>query len=280
MSRILMLLSAILLVVVLVGCGDDEDTVYDPAPPTPQGVYSITGDNAVYIYWAGPYDRDIREYVIWRSFDQLTNYQAIGSVDADDNPNLDLIYYQYIDYTAVNGNTYFYAVTAVDAAGQSSELSAEDVFDTPRPEGEVTLYDMAVNADAAGFNFATGSVVARTSSLADVFIDSDVNGQLYVNAGDVDNLDTEIQDMGYTSVFYEIGWAPQTGWSMLGWAQVIGGHTYVVRTDDLHYAKLRVTAFDEVAGTVTFEYAYQTDQNNPELTPARPANTDAASGTL
>jgi hypothetical protein len=260
-------LLAVLALTLVMGCEDDE-TVFDPVPASPQGVYSVTADNAVYLYWLGPYDRDIKQYIIWRSLDPTTNYSELGRRDADDNPNLDLIVYEYIDNTVVNGTTYYYAVSSVDHAGQVSELSAENVFDTPRPDGQVVLYDMAVSPDLAGFNFMLGSVVPRSSSLADVFVDSDLDGRLYVNAGDVGNEDTKLQDMGYTSDFDEVGWAPQSGWSVQGWAQVTEGHTYVVRTDQLHYAKLRVTDFDEVTGQVEFQWAFQTDENNPELAPA------------
>jgi hypothetical protein len=230
-------------------------------PEPPQGVYSITGDNAVYIYWNGPYERDIKEYIIKRSFDPLTNYQEIGRRPAEDNPDLDLIIYEYVDNTAQNGVTYYYAVSSVDYAGQESELSAEEVFDTPRPEGNVALFDMAVEPSLSGYNFAARSVVAYDSPGADVYVDR-VDGVFYLNVG---NVNTDIQDMGFHESFDEVGWAPQDGWSSVGYFEIIPGHIYVIWTDDLHYAKLWVVSVN--SSSVSFRWAYQTDAENPELAP-------------
>ena len=256
------------LTLLISGCSDCEDCVYDPAPAAPQGVYSITADGAVYLYWNGPYESDINDYIIWRSFDPVDNYVAIDSRPADNNPNLDLIVYEYIDRTPENGVTYYYAVSSVDRAGHESELSAENVFDTPRPEGEVTIYAREVRLDSAGFYLnADARVVSGSSSLADIYIDRP-DQAFYINGGHFSQSASEnvdIQDMGYTYSFDDIGYAPDDGWSRNGWAEVVLGHTYVIWTGDLHFAKMRCTAIDEVLGTVSFQWAYQTDQGNLEL---------------
>lgn len=246
-----------------VGCDDDPELIMiDTTPATPQGVYSVTGDHAVYVYWNGPYESDIDGYIVWRSFEPLTNYDDIAYVDAVSNPDLDLLIYEYIDQNVVNGATYYYAVSSVDKAGQVSELSAENVFDTPRPEGVVTLADSGSVMNQSGYNFAVQSVVSATSEVADVFVDM-FDGIFYLNARDAN---TDIQDMGYTTSFDEIGWAPVDGWSEVGWMEIIDGHTYVIWTRDNHFAKLRVTGINSI--TVDFEWAYQIDDGNPELKPA------------
>ena len=249
----------------LIGC-EEENTVYDPVPAAPQGVYSVTGNDTVYVYWNGPYERDIESYIIWRSHDEWDDYQEIGVREADDNPDGDLIIYEYKDVQVSNGTTYYYAVSSVDRAGQVSELSAESVFDTPRPDGEVTVFDEAVKPDSAGFIFRVPTVVPSTSILADVYIDRDSNGVFYLNAA---NLNTEIQGMGYTSSFDDIGWAPQEGWSANGWAEIVPGHTYVIAIKNGHgdwnYAKIRVLNENHETGAVTFQWAYQTKENSQEL---------------
>lgn len=244
---------------------DDDDEIYDPVPMAPQAVYSITGDDAVIINWFGPYERDIVEYIIWRSYVEFDNYTEIGRRIADANPNLDLIVYDtgYVDFSADNSQTYFYAVSAVDQAGQISELSAETVFDTPRPEGMVELTDIDIDINSAGFNLYPPSVVPGNSILADIFIDR-AGDVFYINTIDYE---TFIQGMGYTSSFDDIGWAPATGWSATGWAEIVLNHTYVVLTSDGHFAKMRVTAIDYAGGSVTFQWAYQEDQGNQELAP-------------
>ena len=248
----------------LIGCDNDNDRILvsDPAPEPPQGVFSITGDNEVYIYWNGPYIDDIDGYIVYRSLDPVDNYVAIGTVDAQANPNLDLIVYEFIDGTANNGTTYYYAVTTVDNSGQESFLSAENVFDTPRPEGLVTLTDINVNLSTAGFDFSTAAIMPGDSPNADIFVDV-FDGVWYINAIDVQ---TDLQDLGFTDAdFTTIGWAPTDGWSLLGFSELIAGHTYVIWTRDDHYAKVRVESVGATA--VSLRWAYQTDQGNPELSP-------------
>ncbi len=245
---------------VLVGCDNDE-CVFDPVPAAPQGVFSITGDGEVYIYWNGPYESDIKEYVIWRSDQPTTYYTEIGRRTAVANPNLDLIIYEYIDEGLQNGHTYYYAVSAVDRANQMSELSAEEVFDTPRPEGEVVLYDSTLQANLSGYHFA--SYARLNPSSADVFVDR-VDGIFFLNAA---NDSTDLQDVGYTEQFEDVGYAPVDGWSELGWVELVVGHTYVIWTDDLRFAKMRVETIDSANGYVLFRWAYQTAPNNPELVP-------------
>ncbi len=268
---ILMLILATLLAA---GCSeDDEVTVYDPAPQPPQGVYTVTGDDSVFVYWTAPYEADLKEFIIWRSFDEFDGYEEIGNVVAAANPDIDLVYYApgFVDATAHNGTTYFYAVSSVDRRSQYSDLSAESVFDTPRPEGTVTLYDQAERPELAGFDFLTKTVVSFDDADADLTIDRDLDGVFYINAatGMVD-----LQSMGYTYSFDDIGWAPDAGWSSTGWAEIVQGHTYVVRITDGHgdfnYAKLQVIAINSYNGYVVLRWAYQEDSNNPELVPGMP----------
>ncbi|MBU0983879.1 MAG: hypothetical protein KKA42_08415, partial [candidate division Zixibacteria bacterium] len=83
-----------LAVFALMGCDDDEILVEDAVPATPQGVFSVTGDGVVHVYWNGIYERDVREYWVYRSDDDVSYYFLV-SVEAEDNPNLDLYLYQY-----------------------------------------------------------------------------------------------------------------------------------------------------------------------------------------
>jgi hypothetical protein len=78
-----------------IGCDDDNGLVEDPVPATPQGVYSITGDGVVWVYWNGIYERDVRTYNIYRSRDSITGFTRIGAVAAVDNPRLNLLIYEY-----------------------------------------------------------------------------------------------------------------------------------------------------------------------------------------
>lgn len=263
------------------GC-DDEDGVVAPVdrvPATPQGVYSVTGDHLVRVYWYGIYETDVKEYRVYRSFDDITGYTMIGSVDAVANPDLNLAIYQYADGTVSNGTTYYYAVAAVDYANQESDLSAEDVYDTPRPAGDATVYTNDVSEALSGLNLANGTTVSWTSPTADIFFDRVEDTTLdvyyvYLNAA---NANTDIQDMGFHYSFNDVGWAPTEGWSDLGYVEAISGHIYVIWTADYHFAKVRVDVRAD-QGLVNIQWAYQTsltELGQLELAaPARPEHGD------
>jgi hypothetical protein len=78
--------------------------------------------------------------------------------------------------------------------------------------------------------------------------------------------DTQIQDAGYAESLDAIDYAPGTGWSPSGTAELIIGHCYVVRLGDgplAHYAKFRVTNLS--ARQVELDWAYQIAPDNREL---------------
>jgi hypothetical protein len=270
MKRTALILGVVATAFLLTGC-EDNNPVYNPVPAAPQGVYSITADRAVEVVWNGVYDRDIDGYIVYRSFQATTGYTEIGQVSAQSNPNLDLIIYNFIDNNLTNGVTYYYAISAVDRAGQESPLSAETVFDTPRPEGVLALYSLFTAPNQAGFNLGftlnkVPAILPWDYSAVDVYIDT-ANGVFYLNAA---NIYTDFQDVGFTASFDEVGYSPADGWSQLGYLELILGHTYVVWTRDYHYAKLRVQELNLGLGYVVFQWAYQTDTDNPELAPPLP----------
>ncbi len=256
MKKTFMTLIMILTVLVIVGCEEREVIRYvevDNAPAVPQGVYSITADEAVYIYWFPVQDDDLDYYRIYWSDEADGVYELIGtSNDAE-----------YVDTDVQNGVTYYYAVSAVDLAGYESDLSYETVFDTPRPENyNQDLYDFVYFPNSSGFDLSAGSVVAYNSVEADIYIDFDADLEaFFINVSDVE---TDIQDMGYSDNFDEIGYAPSDGWSYVGWAEAIVGHTYVIWTRNDHFAKIRVTGADYTNFEfITFDWAYQTATADP-----------------
>jgi hypothetical protein len=259
----------------LLGCSDDDNN-YNPPPVAPQGVYSVTGDGAVEVVFNGIYDRDVREYVVYRSFNDTADFQAIGSVAAQDNPNLNLIIYNFVDDAVTNGVTYYYAVAAIDFSGQRSPLSAESVYDTPRPEGVLAIYSLYTNPGLAGLHLAAAtSLVGNSSPNANLVVDTMYHAFFAHMASGND-----IQDVGYTQSFDEIGYAPADGWATVGELELILGHTYVIWTEDNHYAKIRVTAVNLADGYVTLQWAYQTDTGNPELVPAQPSTATSSGHTV
>lgn len=67
----------------------------------------------------------------------------------------------------------------------------------------------------------------------------------------------------------DVSWAPPDGWSVSPYGvELIQGHTYVVWTYDSYFAKFRVVALLGTGGVpsaAVIDWAYQIDQDNPEL---------------
>lgn len=261
-------LGAIVLAVALMGC-DSNDTILvsdvDLAPPaTPRGVYSVTGDQEVKVVWLGSDEQDLAGYLVYRSRTPEGPYHVIADIQVSDLP----YQLEYKDRDVANGETYFYAVTSYDYDGNESELSYEDVFDTPRPAGYgVRLYARESNSSIAGFDFSRQAIVSSNDSRADIVVTLD-GGVFFVEAVSDNESITDIQDFGYTETLDALDWSPQDGWSTVGWAEVIVGHTYAVWTWDDHYAKFRVT--DVGNASIVIDWAYQIDPGNPELKPSIP----------
>jgi hypothetical protein len=254
-----------------VGCDEKtdyvivEEIVYvydeDDPPPVPQGVYSITRDEEVLLYWL-PIDDvngDFDTYIVYRSDHHPdTGYWEIGRTTGE----------YFVNRNLVNGHTYYYAVSSVDLDGNLSDLSYEYVLDTPRPQGSNrTLIDLDVEPDYAGWDLSDSNNVNYLSGACDFYLDYD--GVFYLNVG---NIDTDIQDMGYTEDLDEIDYAPEFGWSQNGWCEVILRHTYIIWTDNNHFAKVRVISID--SDRIIFDWAYQVDPGNLELKPKVERNPD------
>ncbi len=245
------------------GCDSDRDTdpiiMYpeDETPPAePRGVYSITGDQEVYVRWYPNREDDLDGYGIWRSFDDQ-NFDLIAEV----GPDVD----EYIDQDVRNGKTYFYAVTAFDTSGNESELSPESVPDTPRPEGRnITLEDFDLRPTRSGFDFSRPErgAIAWDDPDTDIYLDIDSDtGFAYLRS---DN-DTLLQDMGFHDSLDELDVAPERGYTVIE-VELIEGHIYVFWTLDDHYAKIHVTKLTDTSATL--DWAYQVDPENPQLAPA------------
>ena len=226
---------------------------FDNEPPAvPRGVYSITGDEEVMLIWYANTEPDLAGYRIYRSLTPSGYYYEIGETNFD----------HFLDFGLMNGQTYYYAITAFDYDGNESDLSYEMVFDTPRPEGyNEHIFDYTEYPDYAGWDFSAYSVVAYDNPVCDFYYGyDDFNGAFYFYIG---RYMGQIQDFGYTESLDEITYAPQEGWSSTGIVEAIEGHTYIVWTWDYHYAKFRVTSID--SDYVIFDWAYQTEMHNPEL---------------
>ena len=246
-----------------IGC---QTTVITPdlTPPSPpQGVYTETGDAILDIFWRANPEPDVAGYKVYSSSSYAGKYSFLGSTRQA----------HFVDAGVQNGNTYYYAVSAYDFSGNESPLSTDVAYDTPRPEGyDVLLADYRTHPSTAGYDFSTYSVGQYDDQYTDVFFDND-NGAYYLDVW----TDSDIRDMGATTSLYDVPYAPSGGWSTTKDAVVIAGHTYVVRTWDNHFAKLRVTLAS--GSGVKFDWSYQLQQGNPRLKTAISNREPLASGT-
>ncbi|HXV13125.1 MAG TPA: hypothetical protein VEC56_02870 [Candidatus Krumholzibacteria bacterium] len=230
----------------------------DAPPFPPDGVFSVTGDGVVSLFWNPNQESDLAGYAIYRGNQAPEGpYFFLADVNASTT--------NYDDFDVVNEEFWYYAVTAFDAAGNESELSAELVFDTPRPEGfGLVLVELGQDPSRAGYDFSSLSNSSQSASLGttDIYFES-AGGVEYVVAADPL---VDIQDYGLIELV-AVDWAPLVGWAPSKRAEAIAGHSYIVRIvdgqGDFNMAKFEVRAV--TATNLTVDWAYQGVDNNPEL---------------
>ena len=265
------LLLILLVPIFLMAACDERSTTYvieddTTAPPVPVGVTTTTGDGIVWVNWEPIIGvSDLDGFKVWRSINNI-EFFLIATVGRNVT--------EYEDNGVTNGETYFYGVSSFDYDGNESDASFdyEISFDTPRPEGyDQVLFDFNEpgRAGDSGFDFYGERVVHYESIYCDVYLEYDTfnlpaptfylwlgyNGEFF-------------QDMGYTDSFDDITYAPggDDGWSSNDWIEVIAGHTYVIKTWDNHYVKMRVTLLDTYPeNIIMFDWGYQIDPGNREL---------------
>ncbi len=255
------------------GCMEDGPTTpRDVTPPSPpRGLYSVTADHAVYLHWLPNPEGDVAYYRVYAADCPDGSGCPYGNVGATEG----------VDYMVdglADGVTRWFAVTAVDRAGNESALSYGLVHDTPRPEGwSAAMQDYYLGGSMwSGWDFSSYGVTPWDAPATDMFFGYD--GTRYDMF--VPDYSTDIQDAGFVSTLDAVDFAPSAGWSPTGSVELIPGHAYVVWTRDDHYAKFRVTQIIPPASgrpaQVVFDWAYQVDPGNRELR-LRPVK-DAAAG--
>jgi hypothetical protein len=246
------------------GCEDEDPVVVDAPPFPPDGVFSVTGDGVVSIFWNPNQESDLQGYRVYRSVANPGPYYLLDGGDVPASRN------DYDDFDVVNGETWFYAVTAYDAHGES-ELSLDTVFDTPRPEGfGLVLVELGQDPTRAGYEFSDLSSVPQPASdgTTDIRYEN-LGGVNYIVAANVTSVD--IQDYGVIPLV-EVNYAPETGWAPSKRVEAIVGHSYIVRiTDgqgDFNMAKFEVKEL--TFPTVRIDWAYQAVENELELSRIAP----------
>lgn len=267
------ILIALAILPFVAGCGDDCSECPDPAgtsaPPfPPDGVFSITGDGVVTVCWNQKTETNIAAYGIYRNPEPTGKYTWIADVSSSECED-GLCCYD--DKDVQNGETWWYAVTAINDHNQeSADLSYEFVDDTPRPEdyrGLVLMDYLGQDSGRSGYDFSDLSNTARpwNDNTTDIYFGVS-NGVrfIYSTAG------VEIQDYGIIDLVW-VDEAPTDGWAPSGRVEAIPGHSYIVRIPvksgpgNWNVAKFEVVSVSNAS--VTMYWAYQEVVDLPELTP-------------
>jgi len=250
------LFGLVLAALLLPGCLDDNRIVAprDVTPPAaPRGFYSVTGDTRVTLHWLANTESDVAGYRVYMSPCASGGgcpYDRIGTTAGT----------SFVAQGLANGVTRYYAVAAFDASGNESDLSYEDVYDTPRPAGTgAILHALQDHPTTSGWDFSAFAVRAWDDPRTDMYFSANASIDEMLTP---DPTLTGIQDMGFASTLDAVDFAPPAGWSPTGSVELIVGHNYVVWTQDDHFAKFRVTG---LGGQVVFDWAYQIDMGNGEL---------------
>jgi hypothetical protein len=256
----------LMVAVVLTGCNDEPTAPRDLTPPAaPRGLYTVTGDQTVYLAWYANTESDVAGYRIYEGpCESGPNcpYDAVGNTPGT----------TFTLGGLSNGVTRYFAIAAYDYAGNESALTYETIFDTPRPEGfGAVLGSYLATPVASGWDFSVAGVRAFDDPATDMFYGANGTSLMMF----VPDFQTDIQDAGYAGSLDAVDFAPNGGWSPTGSVELILGHCYVVWTRDNNYAKFRVTAIvaqPSAPPIVRFDWAYQVAPGNRELRarPARP----------
>ncbi len=215
----------------------------------PSDVESISGDNEIILVWTDVDNPDVVSYRIYRNDRPYGYFQLIDEVTTN----------SYIDMDVINGVTYYYAVSSVDVSGDESELTSYPIFDTPRPERyNQRVFAYSYSHDTIGYS---GYLLSEFTPVR-----MEEGDFYFTYEGGVPKIicapSTYIQDLGETEDLTDINWAPEDGWNR-GDARAIYGHSYVIWTQDNHFAHIRVVKLTD--DYMLFDVAYQTDPANHEL---------------
>lgn len=248
----------LLIFLLTIGCGDHLEPV-DPAPSAPSGVYSITGDGKVELFWDHNPEPDVDIYAVYSSNEEFGRYELEGTTASN-----------YYRIYMPNGITRYFAVAAIDYSGNESELSYETVWDTPRPEGRgLTVYPLfydewETNSNRCALDFSDYMdymIQSIDNNSNDVYFDN-YEGIIYINTFDDD---TDIALFGYASSLEDVDYIDPDmfEWNSDGYLELMEDFAYVVWTWDNHFAVVRVQ--EVYQDMVILEWAYQTEQGNPQV---------------
>lgn len=235
----------------------------------PAWLASTTLNGAIHLYWS-----DNPFQTTPNGFKQYRVYSAsytLGDTDCGTVWSLEgtTISPEFLVSALTNGVSRCYGVSAESIEGWES-LWSDVIADTPRPDARnVLIFPFQADPTRSGFRFAgavqLGVVASGNDPNVDFWVDRDVNGDLWitpVRAG------TEVGLYGSEPVadLTSITYAPETGYARTA-IQAVPGYGYVFQMSGgdgfARYGAVRVTHASR--DYMIFDWSYQTDPGNPEL---------------
>jgi hypothetical protein len=288
MKNVLLVLGA-LAVLGFSGCNDDDVQVVEPSELVPPlGLYSITGDEQVILFWwCSNYGDDLVGFKIYQAEgaysleprEEVPAGFAVADSVVVDAPCGTLL--QRTIGGLVNGTTYSFLVVAAKG-DEWREIShtSNITGDTPRQESdaatEIVLYAKQENAEAAGFELSDFTVVDCSEldpgdyttplGLGDIMCEK---FGIVGGVGDRAWLDgingAGVQCLGFMQDWNDADQAPLNGYADPGHSiEALMGHVYAIATGDGHYAKVQLLGIDDESAWVRIKAAYQPQWGNPE----------------
>jgi hypothetical protein len=254
----------------------------------PTTLFSISLNRAIHLEWAdNAYEADPARFKWYRIYS--TSYDLdTGLCGASWLLEGTTVAPEFLAGAMTNGVPRCFGVSAVSVEGYES-LWSPLRQDTPRPDARNTLvFALQQNATQAGFRFwndANSDGQGQSSELG--LIESgnaaDIDFRVTRGAGDTLWIEpvfsgTRLQVYGQVADLTSIDFAPETGYSR-NMVQAVPTYGYVfeiVEGTTLRYGALRVTHVSR--DYVIFDWSFQTDVGNPELTPRGGLPTSLATG--
>jgi len=272
--------------IIALGCKEEEEVVAAEELNPPLGLYSITGDEKVTLFWyTSNYEENLSGYRIYQ-YEGVWDESSMDSIPSaftkvDSLPVTGTSYdLRTKEVTGlINGTTYSFFIVAAMNDWSDLSYTSNVIHDTPREE---TAIDVTLDAKTTAgenpvkvFDLSDFIVVTDTIDYSD-YSTTTGNGDILCEtfnpgAGPrpwVDGInDGGIQDLGYMQDWNIADVAPTDGYAATGHSvEVIMGHVYAVKTGDNHCAKFQITGMDTatICTWIKFKAAYQPDPNNPE----------------
>jgi len=269
-----------LVALLLMGCDDDPLVVTPIVLDAPASLSSISLNGAVHLSWSDNSYNNAPEGV----FLEYRIYSTGYSIDADlcdetwDFEGATVYGTEFVVGSLTNGSPRCFGVVAANADGVESDWSPLRA-DTPRPDARnVLIYAFEVDPLFSGFRFfedvngdgqvgalELGAVGDGGRTDIDFYVQRDVTGDLFLmpeRTGTTVALYSDFAIEDLTSIDI----APEIGFSVDG-IQAVPGYGYVFEMDGgdgfARYGAVRATHVGR--DYLIFDWSYQTDPGNPEL---------------